>query len=389
MAVSLQNGFRGIVTEDKSIPAIREISASRITLRLPKPVVLGQYIIKARSFAVVTVELMDGTRGVSFSLDRGTPVADSINTLIAEPYKEIFNGNPVATFDSLIHKMSAPLSSGASIKGLSLVDLASHDAVARHKNLTVVANYGKKSQNHPIWGVIGYPPSRGPEEIASEVVAAVQSGVAGVKLPVGANPRLTRERLEAALATKLCPVSVDLAWSCRTAQDALDIVKGLNLAWVEDPFIPGSIQELIELRSKLDVPLASGDDETHLYHPQVFVETRALDILRMDATCQGGLSRMLLLNDYLANSGLAISWHVYAPIHHQIASILDAPTFSIEVSSPGAGVDPLAELIVEEASKRGAREMSGWMFSLPELPEISNALDGPPRWSTAVTKVSG
>jgi len=81
MAVSLQNESRGIVIEDKSIPAIREISASRITLRLPKPVALGQYIVKARSFAVVTVELMDGARGVAFTLDRGTPVADLINTL--------------------------------------------------------------------------------------------------------------------------------------------------------------------------------------------------------------------------------------------------------------------------------------------------------------------
>lgn len=134
--------------------------------------------------------------------------------------------------------------------------------------------------------------------------AAVAAGAVGVKLPVGANPIKTRERIEAALATGLCPVATDLAWSCRSAKDAFEIVRGLDLAWVEDPFIPGSIAELVQLRRMLDVPLASGDDETHLYHPQVFIETGALDILRIDATCQGGLSRMILLNDYMEKVSL-------------------------------------------------------------------------------------
>ncbi len=380
-----REGFRGIVIDSlshdkKFIPKIKEISARRVTLRLPSPVVLGQYVISSRGFAVVTVELADGTKGHAFSLDRGTPVALSINTLIAQPYKEIFDGDPIATFDALLRRMSAPLSSGASLRGLSLVDLAVHDAVARHKDITVVENFGKIKQAHPIWAVIGYPPSRGPEEIAWEVEAAVAAGAIGVKLPVGANPAKTRERIEAALATGLCPVATDLAWSCRSAKDAFEIVRGLDLAWVEDPFIPGSITELVQLRRMLDVPLASGDDETHLYHPQVFIETGALDILRIDATCQGGLSRMILLNEYMEKSGLAISWHVYDAIHNQIASIIDSPTFSIEYSAPGASVDPLAELILDQRSSGITHDGKGFKLAIPDLPEISDALDGPPRW---------
>lgn len=377
--------FRGIVIESLAqgkgaIPKIKNLAAHRITLNLPSPVALGQYIIRSRGFAIVTVELADGTKGQAFSLDRGTPVADTVNTLIAEPYKEIFDGDPINTFDATLRRMSAPLSSGASLRGLSLVDIATHDAVARHKGTTVVESFGKKEKEHAIWAVVGYPPSRGPEDIAWEVEAAVAAGAVGVKLPVGANPKMTRERIEAALATGLCPVSTDLAWSCRTAKEAYEIVKGLDLAWVEDPFIPGSISELVELRRLLDVPLASGDDETHLYHPQVFIETGALDMLRMDATCQGGLSRMVLLNEYMANSNLAISWHVYDAIHHQIASIIDSPTFSIEYSAPGASVDPLAEMILDRRQSGHTHDGKGFRLAIPDLPNLSDALDGPPRW---------
>ena len=359
---------------------IKEVKGRRVTLTLPKPVELGNYVIRARGFCVATVELEDGTVGTAYALDRGSPVSESINTLIAKPYQEIFTGEPLVAWDTLLRQASAALSSGAALRAFSLVDLAAHDAIARLEGRTVVERFNRNKKDFPKWAVIGYPPSRGPEEIAWEVKAAVAAGAVGVKLPVGKSPELTRERIIAALDTKLCPVATDLAWSCRTPADAMKIVKGLDLAWVEDPFIPGSLDELRALRSLLSVPLASGDDEAHLYHPQAFVETEAVDMLRMDSTCQGGLSRMLLLDDYLVNSGLSLSWHVYDAWHSQIASIINTPTFSIEFSAPGASVDPLAELIFSRKSETTGSDKFGWQFTLPEIEDISMALDGGTRW---------
>ncbi len=361
-------------------PKIRKIYGRRIILTLPQPVELGSYIIRARGFCVATVELEDGTVGTSFALDRGAPVSEAINALIAKPYQELFDGDPLKTWDQLLRQASPALSAGAALRGFSLVDLAAHDAIARHEEKTVVVRYGGVKKKLSQWAVIGYPPSRGPEEIAWEVKAAVDAGAVGVKLPVGRTPELTRDRLIAALDTKLCPVSTDLAWSCRTPADAMKIVGGLDLAWVEDPFIPGSLDELRALRSLLDVPLASGDDEGHLYHPQAFIETGAVDMLRMDATCQGGLSRLLLLNEYMANSGLSISWHVYDAWHSQIAALIDSPTFSIEYSAPGASVDPLAEMIFSRKNETTENDKYGWQFTIPDIEDESMALSGGAQW---------
>ena len=160
----------------------------------------------------------------------------------------------------------------------------------------------------------------------------------------------------------------------------MKIVRGLDLAWVEDPFIPGSLDELRGLRSLLSVPLASGDEEGHLYHPQVFIETEAVDMLRIDTACQGGLSRMLLLNEYMAQSGLSISWHVYDAWHSQIASLIDSPTFSIEYSAPGASVDPLAEMIFARKGENTETDKYGWQFTIPDLEDESQAISGGPAW---------
>lgn len=367
-----------------SIPGVGSVVARRVTLTLPTPVVLGQYVIRARSYAIVTVDLVDGSRGRAFAIDRGTPVADSVTALIAEPYREFFDGNPVSTFDSLLRAMSPALSSGASMRGLSLVDLAAHDAIARHKGLSVAEHCGATPSAVPRWAVVGYPPSRGPEDIAWEVTAAVAAGAVGVKLPLGSTPELTRERLEAAIGVGSVPVAVDLAWSCRTPQDVLSIVDGLELAWVEDPMLPGSLDQLRELRRLLQVPLASGDDEANLYHPRAFLATGAVDILRLDATCNGGLSRLLLLNEELVQGGYPVSWHVYDPIHSQVAAIIDAPTFSVEYSAPGCSVDPLAEMILDEYDPAAPANAVGFGMIVPDLPDVSSALPGPPRWCPAV-----
>ena len=360
---------------------IADLSARRVTLTLPRPVQLGEYLIKARGYCVTTVRLTDGSVGHAFGLDRGVPVAECVNSIIAPLYKEVFTGDPVATWDVIYRRASAPLSSGAALRGFSLVDLAAHEAVAKSAGKTVAELFGKSEKKIAKWAVIGYPPSRGPEDIAWEVKAAVAAGATGVKLPVGMTPELTRERIIAALDTKLCPVSTDLAFSCRTAEDAMKIVGGLDLAWVEDPFVSGSLMELKKLRSLLDSPLASGDDETHLYHPQAFVESGAVDILRIDTTCQGGLSRLLQLNEYLAQKNMPVSWHVYADWHSQVASILDVESVSIEYSAPGASVDALAELIVANGRESKALEKTGWKFTLPELPDTLMAIDGDPDWS--------
>jgi L-alanine-DL-glutamate epimerase-like enolase superfamily enzyme len=359
---------------------IKEIRARQIKMNLPDPIQLGSYVMTFRTFAHVAVELADGTIGNSFGLDRSAPTVEAIKKVVIKGYQDIFTGDPVSAYEQLMRQAGPVLSAGASLRGVSLVDLAAHDAVAKHEKRTVMDRFGKKEKSFPKWAVIGYPPSRGPDEIAWEVQDAVAAGAVGVKLPVGLTPELTRARIEAALATGLCQVATDLAWSCRVAEDAVKIVGGLDLAWVEDPFLPGNMDQLRRLRSLQSSPVATGDDESHLYHPQALLETESVDIIRLDATCQGGLSRLYLLNEFLTEKNIPISWHVYDSWHSQIAAILDAPSLSVEYSAPGANVDPLQELIFANRAKTVSQDLYGWKMTMPDLEDEVTALAGGAKW---------
>jgi L-alanine-DL-glutamate epimerase-like enolase superfamily enzyme len=159
-------------------------------------------------------------------------------------------------------------------------------------------------------------------------------------------------------------VALDLAWTAQSADEAARLVDGLELAWVEDPFISGATRELIRLREILDVPLASGDEESHLYHPEALLDAGAVDIIRIDATCQGGVTRMVRLGERLRDYGVPVSWHMNTFVHRQLAGIAGIETKSIEISSPGSGVDVLAEMLASESRNvlRGVpwTDAKGW-----------------------------
>lgn len=325
------------------------IVGSRITRRLPAPMTFGRFTVSERTYCTVELELADGRQGFAATLDRGVAVSDIVNGIVGPAYEQLPIEEPLECWRHVLRLHSPALSSGAGLRALSLVDLAVHDALGRVPKL---------APSPPVWVIVGYPPTADADEVAEQAHLADIAGAAGVKLPVSRDVGFTRSRVEGALGV-LGPgrVALDLAWSCADSEEVLRYVAGLELAWVEDPFPPGQAAELADLRRRLDVPLASGDEEGHLYHPDPLLCSEAVDIVRMDATCQGGLSRFADAVERGLHIAAPISWHMNARWNMAAAEILGAEPWSVEVSGPGSGVDPLAEnrsLAVAVADPSGA-----------------------------------
>lgn len=326
------------------------ISAETRPFRMTTPARFGNFVVSERRSCVVNVELADGSRGWSFSLDRGGPASQVVNEVIAPRYVDVFEGGAAEAFDQCMASHHPVLASGTGLRALSLVDIAVHDALARSQGLSVGRFVGAAEIDPPVFGIVGYPPTKSPQEVAEEVASAREVGVVGFKLPIAHGARETRDRARSAIdAAGGLPVALDLAWCARDADEAAALVEGLDLAWVEDPFLPGRVRELVRLKKLIDVPLASGDEEANLYHPEVLLDALAVDIIRLDATCQGGVTRMIRLGETLAPRDVTVSWHMNTFLHRQLAGLAGLTTRSVEISSPGSGVDMLAELLVDES----------------------------------------
>lgn len=319
---------------------VREVRASRAAVRLPTPLHFGPMVIRERTYLIVEVELSDGAVGMARTLDRGFDLRSVVLEIVAPSYESGPINDPARTWREALGSASPALSAGAGLRALSLVDIAIRSAVRSSRGAEDVFVRPRP----PVWSIVGYPPDSAPDKVATEASAAIRAGAAGVKLPRAKTEQATRERLRAAVnAVGASRVALDLAWSCRTAEDAAHLVDGFELAWLEDPFPPGNLRELTRLRSMLSFPLASGDEDANLYSPDVLVELGAVDIVRLDATCQGGITRMIDFAQRFEGHPVTVSWHMNSGIHERLAQELDLTTISIEVSTPGAGVDPLEE----------------------------------------------
>lgn len=300
---------------------------------LTPPLRFGQMTISARSYCYVDVELDDGRYGHARAIDRGIDVSAIVRDIVAPAYEKRGSESTAEAWDGVLKSASPALSSGAGLRALSLVDMAVSDARGEVQLAT--------GPLPPVWVIVGYPPDAGPDTVARETREARQLGAAGVKLPAAPTAELTRERLLSAVnEIGADRVAIDLAWGASTPDSAARVVDGIGVAWLEDPFPPGRVRDLVRLRSLLDVPLAVGDEDAQLYHPGVLIDSGAIDILRLDAASQGGITRMIAISSQIAESDTPVSWHMSASLHSRLATSLPFATLSVEISSPGSGVDP-------------------------------------------------
>ena len=115
-------------------------------------------------------------------------------------------------------------------------------------------------------------------------------------------------------------------------------------------------------------PVALGDEQYGRWTFQSWVEQRAADILRPDATVVGGITEYLKIAGLAACHGLPLAPHYYPDVHVHLAAAFPH-TLCIETFDEGAGLDSFH--LVRKLPLRATR---GTML-LPEEPGLGLDVD--------------
>src|SRR3954454_24361852 len=117
------------------------------------------------------------------------------------------------------------------------------------------------------------------------------------KIPIALPLEYGRDRLLAAreAAGHDAWLGMDAAWIFRSVAAAaafLDDVREARLGWFEDVFPPGDAEIVAGLRARSGgTPIAMGDEQGGSYYPEALLLRQAVDVVRIDLTCMGGLTR--------------------------------------------------------------------------------------------------
>ena len=96
------------------------------------------------------------------------------------------------------------------------------------------------------------------------------------------------------------------------------------------------------LRERTDIPIAMGDEQGGSYYPEALLAKNAVDVIRIDLTCMGGITCARTLIQACDRARTAYAPHMFAHVHSQVFGALgcDVP---IEWGVPGTGVDQYAD----------------------------------------------
>jgi L-alanine-DL-glutamate epimerase-like enolase superfamily enzyme len=294
-----------------------------------------------RDFVVVRVRTAAGIEGVSYSLTRGAPIDLAVSDLLASRLIGRDALESELRHEELRRSVVTLGTVGVVGRAISLLDICLWDIKAKAAGLPVWQLLGGYRSSTPVVLVAPYA-GRGEDDgaYAERLLPLASRGYQALKLYPMADPAAQARRL-ATLREVLgrdIGLMVDMAWSWRTPSEAIAAVRsweGFGLAWVEDPFPADEWRSLRALAQAVETPIAAGDEVSVEATVERLVARRALDVLRMDATSIGGLTRFAALLEIARTRGYSVSTHAYPEIHrHCVFAWRDV--LPVEIFPPGS-----------------------------------------------------
>jgi L-alanine-DL-glutamate epimerase-like enolase superfamily enzyme len=357
------------------VTTITAVDVMTIQAQLPAPVIFGEWIMHTREFALVRVRTDAGIDGYSYTLTRDGAVAEQIRKTIARMYTGTSVAERERTFTIAWRRSLASHAAGIGLRALSIVDLACWDAAAKLADRSIADLLGGHNAPMPATAIIGYPPgTMGPEETGAQTAELYAAGWRRFKAPIAASPERSAGRLRAARAQAPDAwLGMDAAWVYEDVDGAtafIESIPDVGLGWFEDVFPPGDAGILRRLRDRIDVPIAMGDEQGGSYYPEALIAAGAVDVIRVDLTCMGGITRGRRVIDQVLAAGLAFAPHMFPHVHSQVMAGLGHADVPIEWGIPFTGVHPMDDPLPQPTILPGGR-----MAPLPEAPGFGHLVD--------------
>ncbi len=334
------------------IDPIAAIEVGTARLDLPVPIRIASGEIRSREYAAVRVTTEQGLSGRAYCLTREAPVAACVQQLVSPALIGSDSADPEAAWRQASRATIMPGRVGLVVRAVGLVDIALWDVAAQRHGVPLWRLLGAEHGRLPVMSVAAYPtPDRTPESLAADVLRNAAAGHRLVKIARDPDPaRMARlfDLLKAPLpaATGLV-VDAGYAWTdAASAAAEVALWDAPELAWLEDPLVPEDIDGYRALGDAIPQRIGAGDELSSIAVYRDLLRASALDVLRLDLVCIGGVTPAREVLQLAERHGVEVSFHVYPEMSAHVAAASGALIESFERDLPGGNpLDPADRLI--------------------------------------------
>jgi L-alanine-DL-glutamate epimerase-like enolase superfamily enzyme len=322
---------------------IRQIDVSAYTVPTEAPESDGTLIWNATT--IVIVEAHGGGK-VGIGYTYGPPaVAALIRDLLSEVVTRIDAMAVPAAWQAMLRAVRNAGRPGLAAMAIAAVDAALWDLKARILQLPLVTLLGKVRDGVPVYGSGGFT-SYSLEELVTQFQAWVSEGIFQVKMKVGRDPELDRDRVRAAReaigsAAKLF-VDANGAYSRKQALAQAEAFADFAVSWFEEPVSSDDLEglKLLRDRAPAGMDIAAGEYGYDAFYFHRLLGAGAVDVLQADATRCAGISGFLLAGALCQPSSVLLSAHTAPALHVHPCCAL-APVCHLEYFFDHARIEPM------------------------------------------------
>lgn len=263
-----------------------------------------------------------GTEGIGYTYTTGHN-ALTVKQMIEEEIKPVYLGQELGQYDYLWKKAWWRTHwagrGGVSALAVAAVDIGVWDARAKAARLPLYKFIGEHRNSIQTYGS-GVNLSYSVDELLEETNEHMESGFVGVKIKVGmqdVEEDVERLRAVRKLIGKKVKIMVDanMGWHLNEAILRANAFREIDLAWIEEPFIPEDIDSHAFLGKMAGIPIAAGENLYSGYQFNDYFKKQAIQVVQADVIRCGGITEWLKVA-YLAEVyNLQMAPHFVVDLH--------------------------------------------------------------------------
>ena len=358
---------------------------------LAEPFAFSQGWVRQRSATLVEVTTDEGITGWGEAFAQGLEPPEIAAAAIEHALKPLLIGaDPLAT-EVLWHRMYHATRDygrkGSVVAAISAVDIALWDIAGRARGEPIHKLLGGAFRNRVEPYATGFYRIKGQGEAARLAEEAVRHHEAGfrfmkVKLGYGVDDDIAcMQAIGRAIEGRAITLMIDTNHAYGRAE-ALQLGRALadyKLRWYEEPVAPEDMRGYAEMREKLAMPIAGGENEHTMYGYRDLFAAGAVDIAQPDLGSCGGITAARHITALAQSHGVAVNPHVWGSAIAQAASLqviaaLPVAHHSLFAQEPVFEYDrsshPFRQYLITEP----ILQQDGWV-AIPDGPGLGVEID--------------
>jgi D-galactarolactone cycloisomerase len=370
---------------------IVEVKIHPLRTPLETPFAFSQGWVRARSATLVEVITDEGITGWGEAFAQGLEPPQIAAAVIGSALTPVVMGQDPLDTEVLWHRMYHASRDygrkGSVIAGISAIDMALWDIAGKAHGVPVHKLLGGAFRTRVQAYATGFYRISGQGEakrLGEEAIAHHEAGFRAMKVKLGygiQDDLAVMREIGRNIAGRGVTLMVDTNHAYGVG-DAIRLGYGLaeyDLRWYEEPVAPEHIQGYRQVRDKLPMPIAGGENEHTLYGFRDFLAAGAVDIAQPDLGSVGGFTACRHVVALAQAHGVQVNPHVWGSAIAQAASLqmiaavpvahhsvfAEEPIFEYDRSS-----HPFRQFLVKEP----VQQVDGWV-EIPMRPGLGVEVD--------------